>query len=282
MWGLGAIPGPLSCVWPRAISAQDFLVRERDVRKARENRCGGLNEELKPKTLTGSKEEGRGRSCQHLHVVLPSLTQWCCPQHLLLSHFLPAYPVAPVPARSCCHSSGRHRLGRPHVNFLWGTDVAESKPGHPWSRRDLGFQCPGEAGSAGDMDIMRKESIVPPWLDQILILPFGSYHFSPSRRPLGWRFPLAAPWGVFWGGREVEGPDLSPGRVRTMISHLLHWPWLGGMAAVGKGAFGHPVLPKASSTIPLANIDERAYTGRDLLSCNPRQCPRCATTWLHI
>lgn len=68
--------------------------------------------------------------------------------------------------------------------------MLQSKLGHPWSRRDLGFQCPGEAGSAGDMDIMRKESIVPPWPDQILILLFGSYHFSPPCWPSGWELPL--------------------------------------------------------------------------------------------
>lgn len=177
----------------------------------------------------------------------PALTQCHCPQHLLLSCFLLAHPVASCQHVPAATQVDEHRAGRPHVNFLWGTDVTESKPGHPWSRRDLGFQCPGEAGSAGDMDIMRKESIVPPQPDQILILPFSSYRFSPPRQPSGWELLLAAPPRVFWEGRGTEGPGPSLGTVRTRISHLLKW--LGGCSG-GEGSFGHPLLPKASSTIP--------------------------------
>lgn len=114
----------------------------------------------------------------------------------------------------------------------------------------MGFQCPREAGSAGDMDIMRKESIVPPQPDQILVLPFSSYRFSLPRPPSGWELLLAAPPRVFWEGREAEGPDISLGRVRTRISHLLNWPWLGAGGG-GEGRFCHPLLPKTSSTIPL-------------------------------
>lgn len=136
----------------------------------------------------------------------------------------------------------------------------------------MGFQCPGEAGSAGDMDIMRKESIVPPQPDQILILPFGSYRFSPPRQPSGWELLLAAPPRVFWEGREAEGPDLSLGRVRTRTSHLLNWPWLWGWQWWG-GELLSPTSPRNLQHHPITNAIEGAYVGRDLRSCIPCQVP---------
>ena len=99
------------------------------------------------------------------------------------------------------------------------------------------------------------------------------YRFSPPCWPSGWRLPLAAPRGVLWGGREAEGLGPSLDGVRTRISHLLNWPWAGGIAAVGRRAFGHPVLPKASSTILLASTFVSTYVGRGLLSCIPCRCP---------
>lgn len=152
----------------------------------------------------------------------------------------------------------------------------ESKPGHPWSRRDLGFQCPGEAGSAGDMDIMRKESIVPPWPDQILIfvVPFVSFFtVSPA---LGVEVPSRSPVRSVLGREGGGGTRPLTGQGEDNDQSPAALTLAGGMAAVGKGAFGHPVLPKASTPSP--NTDERADIGRDLLSCNPCQCPHCAMT----
>lgn len=134
----------------------------------------------------------------------------------------------------------------------------------------MGFQCPGEAGSAGDMDIMRKESIVPPQPDQILILPFSSYRFSPPRQPSGWELLLAAPPRVFREGRGTEGPGPSLGTVRTRISHLLNW--LGGWQWWG-GELWSPTSPQSLQHHPVTNATEGAYVGRDLRSCTPWQVP---------
>lgn len=81
---------------------------------------------------------------------------------------------------------------------------------------------------------MRKESIVPPRPDQILVLPFGPYRFSPPRGPSGRRLPLAAQEGHFGeggrGNRHLTGQRGNRGRSPAGVT-------LVGDGSGGEGAF---------------------------------------------